>query len=287
MGAKVSVIITNYNHERYLRQRIDSVLAQTFDDYSIVIYDDCSTDNSRDIIEQYRRHPKVERIVYNESNSGNLYKQWEKAIAEATGEWIWIAQSDDYCELDFLASLMDLSVQMENTGIVFCGSHWVDEGGEEGDDLSLYHASFARTGAEEIKHKLAMQCSVQNGSSAILRADVSKEAIKGISHYRVCGDWVFYERILYSSNIVYTAKRLNYFRWYHANVSNQAKAEGAWIWEGVDVIKNLDHSRVKFSKKEFLKVIKWWLWVVKNSDIKNKRKMYRVIGGVALKFFAG
>lgn len=284
---KVSVIITNYNHERYLKQRIDTVLAQTYDDYNICIYDDCSTDNSREIIEAYRGNPKIECIVYNETNSGNLYRQWEKAIAGATGEWIWIAQSDDYCEPELLASLMALTEQKKNIGIAFCGSHWVDDNGKEGEDLSLYHESFFRTGPEEIRKKLAMQCSVQNSSSAILRTVLAKEAIKGISKYKACGDWIFYERILYSADIIYTAKKLNYFRWYHANVSNSAKAEGVWIMEGIDVIRNIDYRRIKFTVSEFFRVIKWWIWAIARSGIKNKSQMYRVLGNVVLKFLAG
>jgi len=283
---KVSVIITSYNHDRYLKQRIDTVMAQTFDDYSIKIYDDCSKDNSREIIELYRNHPKVEQIIYNEKNSGNMYRQWEKAIAEATGEWLWIAQSDDYCEPDFLATMIDLSGQYENVGIAFCNSNWVDDKGDEGKDLSLYQESFFRTGAEEIRKKLVMQCPVQNSSSVIMRTDLAREAIKGISQYKACGDWIFYKRVLYSSNIVYTAKKLNYFRWYHDNISNSAKAKGIWIWEGIDALRNLDHEKVKLTKAEFFTAIKWWIWVVKNSDIKNKRKMYRIIGSIVLDFFA-
>ncbi len=286
MRPKVSVIITSYNHERYLQKRIETVLAQTFHDYSISIYDDCSTDNSREIIEQYRGNPKIERIIYNEANRG-LYRQWEKAIAEAAGEWIWIAQSDDYCEPDFLACLVGLAEQDAGSGIVFCGSRWVDDNGVEGKDLSLYHESFLRPGVDEIKQKLAMQCSVQNASSAILRTGLAKEAIKGISRYRACGDWIFYERILYHSSITYTAKKLNYFRWYHHNVSGSAQAEGIWIAEGMDVIRKLDYRKVKFSQKQFLRVIKFWIRLISRSEIKNKAKMYLLIGGTVLNFYAG
>jgi len=54
MAPSVSVIIPNYNHARYLEQRIDSVLQQTYKDFEVIIIDDYSTDNSRDVIEKYR-----------------------------------------------------------------------------------------------------------------------------------------------------------------------------------------------------------------------------------------
>ena len=49
----VTVIIPNYNHAKYLRQRIDTVLNQTYTSFEVIILDDCSTDNSKDIILSY------------------------------------------------------------------------------------------------------------------------------------------------------------------------------------------------------------------------------------------
>ena len=54
---KVSVIIPNYNHEKYLDERIQSVLNQTYTDFEVIILDDVSKDNSKDVIEKYRSNP--------------------------------------------------------------------------------------------------------------------------------------------------------------------------------------------------------------------------------------
>jgi glycosyltransferase involved in cell wall biosynthesis len=79
----LSTIIPNYNHASFLEQRIDIVLNQTCQDFEVIILDDCYTNNSREIIERYRNHPKVSRIVYNEVNSGSTFKQCEKGITLA------------------------------------------------------------------------------------------------------------------------------------------------------------------------------------------------------------
>lgn len=84
----VSVIIPNYNHALYLKQRIDSVLNQAFQAFELIILDDCSTDNSREIIEQYRDNPKVSQIIYNQENSGSVFKQWIKGIELCQGDYI-------------------------------------------------------------------------------------------------------------------------------------------------------------------------------------------------------
>src|SRR5687768_4023193 len=102
----VSVIIPNYNHGSYLKQRINSILNQTFQDFEIILLDDCSTDNSVEIIEEYRSHTKITSINYNPINSGSTFLQWKKGIDLAQGEWVWIAESDDWCELDFLEVLI-------------------------------------------------------------------------------------------------------------------------------------------------------------------------------------
>lgn len=71
----ISVIIPNYNHALFLKQRIDTVLNQTFQDFEVIILDDCSTDSSREIIEQYRGHSKISNIIFNDKNSGGVFKQ--------------------------------------------------------------------------------------------------------------------------------------------------------------------------------------------------------------------
>src|SRR6266852_6763107 len=102
---KVSVIVPNYNHSRYIGQRIESVLNQTYPDFELLILDDMSPDNSREIIERYRQNPRV-RIEYNDRNSGNTYLQWQKGIALTSSEYIWIAESDDYADSGLLSCLI-------------------------------------------------------------------------------------------------------------------------------------------------------------------------------------
>lgn len=123
---KISVIIPNYNHSQYLKQRIDSVLNQTYRDFEVIILDDNSKDNSREIIQHYHGHPKISHIIYNEVNSGSTFKQWEKGIELANGEYIWIAESDDYCDSNFLKIMYQRFKDDDKLGIVFCHSIIID-----------------------------------------------------------------------------------------------------------------------------------------------------------------
>jgi glycosyltransferase involved in cell wall biosynthesis len=70
---KVTVITPNFNHARYLSRRIDSILSQTFQDIELIILDDASTDNSREVIESYAKDPRV-KTIFNAENSGSTFK---------------------------------------------------------------------------------------------------------------------------------------------------------------------------------------------------------------------
>ena len=76
---KVSVIIPNYNHARYLRQRIQSVLDQTFQDFDLTYLDDASSDESNAIFVEFDRQPRI-KAIYNGCNSGSPFKQWNKGF---------------------------------------------------------------------------------------------------------------------------------------------------------------------------------------------------------------
>jgi glycosyltransferase involved in cell wall biosynthesis len=70
---KVSIVIPNYNHATYLGRRVESVLRQTFQDFEVILLDDCSTDDSRSLLSEYACDPRV-RMEFNEKNSGSPFK---------------------------------------------------------------------------------------------------------------------------------------------------------------------------------------------------------------------
>ena len=103
---KVTVILPNYNHGRYLTRRIESILNQTYRDFVLLIMDDASTDNSREIIERYTGDSRV-KTIYNSKNSGSPYLQWKLGLSHAQTDYVWIAESDDSAELTLLETLVD------------------------------------------------------------------------------------------------------------------------------------------------------------------------------------
>ena len=113
---KVTVITPNYNHARYLPRRLDSILNQTYQDFELIILDNASTDNSREVIESYAGDPGV-KTIFNERNNGSTFKQWDLGLSHAHGDYIWFAESDDYAEPTILETLVDRLDRHPNVGL--------------------------------------------------------------------------------------------------------------------------------------------------------------------------
>ncbi len=76
---KVSVVIPNYNHAPFLDQRIQSVLAQTYQDFDIIFLDDASTDESQRVFSCYEQDPRI-AAHFNPVTSGTPFRQWNKGM---------------------------------------------------------------------------------------------------------------------------------------------------------------------------------------------------------------
>ncbi len=103
--AKVSVIIPNYNNGRYLEECLNCVLSQTLKDIEIIIIDDCSTDDSKEILQLFRaKYPEIVRVVENSENSGAGASR-NNGLDIATGEFIKFLDADDTMDEDVLESM--------------------------------------------------------------------------------------------------------------------------------------------------------------------------------------
>ncbi len=90
----VSVVMTSYNHEKYLSLAIESVLNQTFDDFELIIVDDCSKDSSREIINSFSQQDKRIRKIFHSVNVG-ISDTTNDGFNAANGHFVAYIQSDD------------------------------------------------------------------------------------------------------------------------------------------------------------------------------------------------
>jgi len=125
----VSIIVPNYSHAACLADRLAGIECQSYRHFEVIRLDDASTDVSQAILRSYQsRHPEHCHFVDNDRNSGLPFRQRQRGLELAKGELVWIAESDDFCDPDFLSKLVNC---FANPAIMlaFCRSHFVDARG--------------------------------------------------------------------------------------------------------------------------------------------------------------
>ena len=242
----VSVIIPNYCHAAYLDQRIQSVLNQTYRDFEMIILDDCSQDNgaSRAIIEKYRNHPKVTHIVYNGKNSGSTFKQWEKGFQLAKGEYIWIAESDDFCDADLLEKLVQQVAANDNVSIAYCRSQYVDSFGNFLEPIFPQNSKIEIfDGYKFIKEHLAYGNAIWNASSAIFKRMNALSVDPQYTSYLSAGDQMFWIELSERGKVVYLHEPKNYFRQHQNKVTPAKQRSGVTSQEQYKIICYLERKK--------------------------------------------
>ena len=227
MHPLVSVIIPNYNYAHFIPQRIGTVLGQTYRDIELIILDDASTDNSREAIEKYRGEDRVRHIVFNTSNSGSTFKQWEKGFQLAKGEYIWIAECDDYSDPSFLEQLMKVLEKDPDIKIAFSNSYWVTpESTFINKDYTIASPVKVYQGKDFVKKHLLKENYIYNASMAVFRKDALASVDKSFKDYRSCGDKVFWGSIAEKGKVAFVCKPLNYFRIHSGKVTTRSISSG-------------------------------------------------------------
>lgn len=229
----VSIVVPNYNHGRFLRQRLDTILAQSYQDFELILLDDCSYDDSLSILRKYASDPRV-RIDANKANSGSTFKQWNKGVRLARGKYVWVAESDDYADprlLDKLVAVLDSDPIVTFT---YCRSWRVDENNRPdgfGDyylvDLApdRWTSDFSISGEEMCREYFAQANAVPNASSVVFRKSVYREIGGADETLRLCGDWKLWASMALKGRVAYLSEPMNYFR--HHSASVRARAESS------------------------------------------------------------
>lgn len=229
---KVTVIVVSYNHERFLRRRLDSIYAQSYKNFEVLLLDDCSTDHSRALLDAYAaKHPGNTRTVYNETNSGSPFRQWAKGIAAATGDLVWIAESDDFCNSTFLEEMVrsfdDKAVMLASARCVFVGSDEapMPEGFQsyvaDLECAAKWDRPYVETAHNEVRAALGIKNTIPNASGVLFRRPLEMPLLEDPDwrSMRVAGDWVFYLHLLRGGKIAYVPGAINYFRRYEGSAA--------------------------------------------------------------------
>lgn len=266
---KVSVILPNYNYARYLDERIQSLLNQTYTDFELIIVDDASTDNSLDIIDRYNHDSRIKLLFFQE-NSGLPYKRWNDGAELATGEYILFAGADDSCEPTLLEKLVEKLDRHPTVGIAFSQSWEMDGEGNlvrslkiHTDDLDKqrWANDFVDKGENECCY-MVIKNTIPNASAALLRRDIFERAGRFDETLRLVADWMLWGKMLMISDIAYVAEPLNYFRRHHKTVRSHSQQTGLHVMEEIRVVSYItEHLKLPqvYVEKAYNRIVHRWV----------------------------
>lgn len=218
---KITAVLPCYNHEPYLRQRINSILTQTHSVDEIVFLDDASTDQSLSLARQLLAQADVRTTFCpNSSNSCSPFAQWNKGIELASNDLIWIAESDDSCSPALIETLYS-RITSDQSVLSFSQSLLIDSSDHPISSVRDYYTihwpgvfdhDFCMDGQLFIKDYMSRLNAVPNASAVLFRRDAFLRAGKANPRMRFCGDWDAWVRLAGQGRVSFVAQELNFFR---------------------------------------------------------------------------
>lgn len=285
----VSIIVPNYNHEAFLEKRLESIFNQTYRNFEVILLDDYSLDGSVSILRKYAEREEVSHVVLNDENSGSPFKQWQKGIALAKGTYIWIAESDDVCKLEFLQKLLDFNAaQEQELGVLYAQSYDIDAADKinadriyytENFNPNLWKNDFKISGTSFVSKYLKVKCVIPNASAVIFKRALVPHSFFSETHLtmKMCGDWLFWLKICPNTHVGFVSEPLNYFREHGAVTRNHSNYQKIFqrCFEERLVREYLSQEKSIDQEEEIIKLYKRWFRANSFSRIVT-RLFYRV-----------
>ena len=241
---KVSVIVPNYNYSRYLKERLDSIINQTYKPIEIIFLDDASSDDSVAVAESLLSGTQIESVVIKNKTNKGVFKQWLAGIEKAKGNYVWIAEADDIASADFLQELV-FRIWQEKSVIAYCQSRVIDENGDliraanyhHTDDLSTsrWKEDYSEIGLREVVDYFAYRNTIPNASACLINKEALLKNISVVDGYKYCGDWILYCALLRHGNVSYSSKTMNSFRRHKQSVTRSKNSNTDYLKELLNI----------------------------------------------------
>jgi len=219
---KVTVLVPSYNHGGYLKQRIDSILGQTYRNLELVVIDDRSQDDSDEVITGLLKSREF-RYLRNDRNSGTPFAAWGRIAEIAEGDYIWICESDDFAEPTVLETAVRALQADQSAVLYYCNSWVVNESGHRIGDTSEYFSEtwrdarwergFSADGRSELVNYQQRGQVVPNMSSALIDADAFRKSYSPLlKRFKLTGDWLFIGWVMRHGSVIFDPEKLSNFR---------------------------------------------------------------------------
>ena len=218
----VSILVVSYNQGKYVKEILDSVKAQTYTNWELIVADDASPDNS---VEEFKNWLTINNVVAKEifhtKNTG-LATVLNEAIEICNGKYVKLIAADDFMHPECLEkSVNSLEIKGEEYGMVFTDTYCIDENSKLLPDFADYN-KLGSIPAEDFRKELLKGNRIA-ALTVMMHLKVVKETGKYDSKFLV-EDYYRWLKINEKYLIAYIPEKLSYYRWHDNNIS-KTKAE--------------------------------------------------------------
>lgn len=214
---KVTVCLPTYNSGEFITQAISSILEQTFTDFELIISDDCSTDNTQEVIKSYLEKDNRIKYLQNSKNLG-LFPNWNHCLESASGEYITVFAQDDVMLPKNLEQKVKILDKYQNVGLVTSSIMVIDG---QNNYLNWNWANYSEdsliNGEEWIKKNLGEANPICCPFVLIRRQVLEKVGGKFNDNYAFAADLELWLRIAVVADLYFFREILGYYRWHKGN----------------------------------------------------------------------
>jgi len=232
----ISVVLASYNGSKFIKEQLDSILNQTYKAFEIICVDDCSSDDTYKILEEYKnKYPDIIKVYKNDKNIGSR-ATFSKAIEYANGEYVALSDQDDWWYPEKLEILYNNIKNNPNIAFVYSNAHLVDE------NLSIIKENIIKQNNTLINGKNFLNIIIDNsvmGCTMLLNSNFAKKCLPlpfvGLHH-----DWYFALMAYnYNLEVKFIDIPLIKYRLHSSNLVNSKKAKGSIITKTKNRIQRL------------------------------------------------
>jgi glycosyltransferase involved in cell wall biosynthesis len=264
----VTAIVASYNHSRYVPDRVEGLLKQTYPNIEVLAIDDCSPDNSPEILKSYLGQKNYQLVLRDQN--GGWVEVSNQGFELSKGEYILFANCDDDCDSLMVGALVDALESHPKAGIAFCRSLMVDEVGKViGNDFQIREKSFRQHCAQDtyiegslMNRFLMHSCVIPNLSAALMRKSCLNEVGLFSKDYKACSDWDLFFRIAKNYDFAYVAKPLNFFRQHGKTIRSATKGRITYDEFFSVLLPKINHFDFSFFERISFRFHVMYLWSI-------------------------
>lgn len=211
----ISIVVTSYNYEIFIRETLDSLLKQTYNNYEILVVDDGSTDNSVEVIKEYAsKYENIKLLLHPRGVNKGIIASMKLAISNAQGEYVAFCESDDYWAPQHLEKKIEMINKYKNVNIISNNIQLVGDKKciEQREEYISIVRELLRDGGNKIDLKHNQEVNFIPTFSSVM---IKREILQSLDYESPIPAWIdfwLYRQILKDNLLFFVDDKITYWR---------------------------------------------------------------------------